>query len=129
MQTRYEVEKLDKLNQILRVKKNISINFSKNLKTLLSQRGISYSSLASKIDTNKNTLNDWLHGRVPRGLKTLIKIANFFEITLDELILNTPRNEKKTDPSRASTVEGKFIVEVKRVNGNGKLEIKRQNGR
>ena len=62
------------------------MDFLNNLNSLLSRRGISRNKFCSDVGINKNAIVNWENrGNTPDG-KTLAKIADYFNITVDELI-------------------------------------------
>ena len=58
-------------------------DFGKRLKLLREQRGLSLSQLGEAIGNTKSALSRYENGIVEPGLKTLIKLAEYFDVTLD----------------------------------------------
>ena len=66
------------------------ITLSKNLEILLKQKSLSQTTIARKLSINKSTFHNYLNGIEPRSLITLLKIAKFFDVTLDQLVFGSP---------------------------------------
>lgn len=58
----------------------------KNLKTLRNQRGISQKALADIIMVSQQSINKYENHNVEPDIETLIKIADYFQVSLDYLV-------------------------------------------
>ena len=75
----------------------------KNLRKLRIQRGISQQLLADIIGTSQQSINKYENHSVEPDINTLIKIADYFCVTIDYLVGRTPHTdsaEKELDMSR-----------------------------
>ncbi|MCT4642491.1 MAG: helix-turn-helix domain-containing protein [Bacteriovoracaceae bacterium] len=59
--------------------------FKDNLKHLVKNEGITMAQLARATKIAPQTINNWVAGQEPRSFNQVKKIADYFEITLDEL--------------------------------------------
>lgn len=59
------------------------------LKELRKQKNISQLRLALELNTNQNTISRYESGKREPGLKELIKIADFFDVSTDYLLERT----------------------------------------
>ncbi len=79
---------------------------------LCERRGLSPSRLASHLSLGKSTIHNYCYGVLPRGLESLRKIADFFDLSMQELIF-----EDLDNPSRTTecNIEGtyEFIIKKK----------------
>lgn len=67
--------------------KYINMNyFSKNLKLLRVEKNIGQELLAEKIGVSKGIISMWENGLKEPKISSVIKIADFFEISIDELV-------------------------------------------
>ncbi len=66
--------------------KSKNIILDENLKNLLKENNITLTHLANKTGLNKSTLHNYCNGVRPRCLLALVRISEFFDISLDELI-------------------------------------------
>lgn len=61
--------------------------FSCNLKTLRKEKKLSQPELAKAINVSKGMISFWENGIYEPTASNIIKIAEFFGITIDELLL------------------------------------------
>ena len=66
--------------------------FGKTLETLIHKKNMSVRQFAQAIDVSPKTAQEWVgkEGRFPSSPEILKKIADFFEITVHELLYGTP---------------------------------------
>lgn len=64
-----------------------NIKLSSILKKLLKEKKMSVRKAAAEIGIPQATLNSIVNGRVPRRLDYVIKIASYFNLSLDEMLL------------------------------------------
>lgn len=57
---------------------------------------MSQSDLARKLDTSRQNINQIMNTEIPR-VKTLIKLKEFFNISIDDLLLKDLSNEQKEE--------------------------------
>lgn len=57
---------------------------------------MSQSDLARKLDTSRQNINQIMNTEIPR-VKTLIKLKEFFNISIDDLLLKDLSNEHKEE--------------------------------
>ena len=64
----------------------MKIKFSKKLKELRLEKGISQVKLAQVLNVTKATVNDWEHEKCETNFSMLAKIAKYFNVTTDYLL-------------------------------------------
>ena len=64
----------------------MEIVFSTNLKALREERKLTQRELAEKLHTTQRKVSYWESGKIEPDLENLWKIADLFDVTLDELI-------------------------------------------
>ncbi len=64
----------------------MKIMFSVNLELLREGAGLRQQDLAEKLDTTQRKVSYWESGKVEPDLENLWRIAEFFGITIDELV-------------------------------------------
>lgn len=64
----------------------MKLNFKENLKALRKENGITQANLAKILNTTIKTISHWETGYTEPSLAQLMKIAEVFEITVDELL-------------------------------------------
>lgn len=62
------------------------MSFSENLKNLRKVSNIDQSKLAEKLNVSSKTVSHWETGYTEPSINQLIALANFFDVTVDELI-------------------------------------------
>ena len=63
------------------------MNFTDNLKILRKENKIDQNKLAKELNVSSKTVSHWETGYTEPSISQLVMIANFFNVTLDELIL------------------------------------------
>lgn len=61
------------------------------LKKLRKERNISQLNLAMQLNTNQNTISRYETGEREPGIKELIQIADFFDVSVDYLLERTDK--------------------------------------
>lgn len=59
--------------------------FSKRLKELRLKKGLTQTELGEKVGVKQNTFTNWENGKREPNFENLIKLADFFEVSLDWL--------------------------------------------
>lgn len=61
-------------------------NFSSNLKAIREKCGLNIKQLSDQMELTRETIYDWEAGRSVPTLPNLVKLANFFGVSLDKLV-------------------------------------------
>lgn len=69
-----------------------SIQFTQNLNGFLKKDKKSVASVAKKLGINKSTLHNWQNGVLPQGLPSLLKVARYFNVSVNDLIFGKEKN-------------------------------------
>lgn len=74
-------------------------NFSDRLKELRTSKGLTMEQLAKEIDSTKGTISNFENKNKKPSLDMLIKLADYFEVSIDYLVgrTNDPKLHKKED--------------------------------
>ena len=86
--------------------------FSSNIKYLKLKKGIRQKELAEFFKMNPVSISRWEKGDAVPEFNNLLKLADFFEVSLTELVeLNLAEGEalRKTDDSKLLDLQTKFI--------------------
>ena len=89
------------------------IHLDKNLSRLIKENGTSLHQLSARLRINKSSLHNYLNGIRPQGLIALIKICDYFEVSLDQLVFDLlPQTEhhKVTNPKEFYEVTIQKII-------------------
>lgn len=66
------------------------MNFSENLMRLRKEKGLSQEALGEKIGVTRQTVSKWETGETTPEMNKLIELAQFFAVSLDELVGKDP---------------------------------------
>ncbi len=86
------------------------MHLANKIRKLLSAKGITLSEAAFKIGISKSTLHDYCHGVYPRNLKTIGKIADYFGVSVQDLL--SEKNIGSLSINVTGDVEGEYLVVV-----------------
>lgn len=81
----------------------------KNLKELRSKKGISQQGLAEAIGISQQSVNKYENHKIEPDIATLIKIADYFDVTLDYLVGRTDENGKNVQLSDSERIKEKYL--------------------
>lgn len=65
---------------------NMDNLFGKNLKTMRLERSLSQMQLAKQIDVSQQCISEWENSKIEPTLSSLWKLADVFDISIDELV-------------------------------------------
>lgn len=77
---------MDSTNNTNTTTNNADITFTERLKLLRTERGMNMTTLAKNIGISKQAIHNIENGKSEPSLYTTIKLAQFFECSLDELV-------------------------------------------
>jgi len=60
--------------------------FGEKLRELRTKKGITQEILAQKMNVTRQTISGWERGRSEPDIETLVQLADFFHVTMDELL-------------------------------------------
>lgn len=60
--------------------------FANTLKKLMSEKKLSIAEVSRETEIPSSTLSEWCNGREPLFSDNLIKLANYFNVTLEQLL-------------------------------------------
>ena len=78
------------------------IALAENLQKLLRGRGENWGTVARRISMNRSTLYNWTYGVAPSSLKSLVRLSDYFGVSLNELCL--PKGGTKRNPDSVTLV-------------------------
>jgi transcriptional regulator with XRE-family HTH domain len=70
-----------------------NLNLGKNLSHLRKKRGMSQKQVADFLNVHRTTYTYYEIGKTVPSLRTLMQLANLFEVDLDELLRAEPEEE------------------------------------
>ena len=99
--------------------KEVWLMFSLQLKKLRMNKGLSQRELASIFKVSTGTVGNWEVGTREPDYATLIKLANFFNVSVDYL-LETSCEEQQKKPDTLSAEERRLLDGYREINAAGK---------
>jgi len=96
------------------------VAFEASLRTLLDSPGLAGNrkKLARALDLNEATISHYLHGRIRPSFDTLVRIADFFNVSLDYLVFGErPRLQTPDDPVGVRAQIRRAVVESSDLSG------------
>lgn len=89
----------------------------KNLKALREEAGISQKQLAELIGTSQQSINKYENHKIEPDVDTMIRIADYFETSVDYLIGHSPirRKLEQIYPYDLNADEGRLIEQYRRL--------------
>ncbi|MDD6395613.1 MAG: helix-turn-helix domain-containing protein [Acutalibacteraceae bacterium] len=92
--------------------------FHKNLYQLRKSSGLSQEELAEKLNVSRQTISKWELGESSPDMEKLIILSDFFQISLDELVLDRkpapqtpPENNTSADVPKSHPILDKILTE------------------
>lgn len=80
------------------------MNFSEKLFELRKQRGLSQEQLANKVEVSRQTLSKWELGESTPDMDKLILLSDYFDVSLDELVLGKEKEIKEQNTENMKSV-------------------------
>ena len=68
------------------MKENITLNYGDALKEQREKLGLSQSMVANKINTSHQNISRWESGKILPSIDFCVKLADLYDISLDELV-------------------------------------------
>lgn len=92
------------------------MKFSKNLKDFISRNNLSLKDLADQLEVPSSTIHGWINGVPPKSIKTLKRIAQLMNCSIDELCFDEQFEHSTVDPNINFTIgNSTFKVILKKV--------------
>lgn len=86
-------------------------SFSKTLKKLMNERGVTATTVAQATKIPKSSLSEWMSGRTPKLDHSVVKLAKFFGVTVEYLITGVVEHpEEEILKGIAKEFEGGFVT-------------------
>lgn len=91
------------------------MELEKKLKVLLAEHDITIAQLSRATKVPRQTIDNWLAGQEPRSLTQVKLVANFFELSLDELCFGESPKQPSIQEFNEEINAGVFEVVLRRV--------------
>lgn len=101
--------------------------FSTNIAHLRKERGFVQQDMTDQLGVKRNTWSNWENGISQPGIDELIKIAQFFDIGLTELLTkdlaNTAEGSKEKKPDKKGNQDGMVHEDIAAYNSGGNKNL------
>lgn len=99
------------------------MNFSENLSRLRKEKGIKQEALANDMKVSRQTVSKWENGTAMPDLKKLTAIAEYFGITMDELLgFTSPSGEKNEGINDYTKAYVNELISLENAESNRKID-------
>lgn len=97
----------------------IKIRFSKNLKEIMNKHCKSQGDLVRDLNFRQATVSDWLNGKKYPRMDKIEKLANYFNISINDLLIQT----SSPTPLSLTQQEETLVKKYRQLDADGKEEI------
>ena len=80
------------------------------LKQIIAESGLTQQQVAEGVGVSPQAINHYINGRREPDISTLIKLADFFNVTVDYLVGRDVREEKPTTDTATMSAGGRTIA-------------------
>lgn len=99
------------------------MNFSENLSGLRKEKGIKQEALANDMKVSRQTVSKWENGTAMPDLKKLTALAEYFGITMDELLgFTSPSGEKNEGINDYTKAYVNELISLENAESNRKID-------
>ena len=103
---------------------DIKRNFSETLKAIMQKHGKTQVDLVKDLNFRQATVSDWLNGKKYPRMDKIEKLANYFDISINELLLQSVTVPVPASSSLSLTQqEETHIKKYRQLDADGKEEI------
>ena len=103
---------------------DIKRNFSETLKAIMQKHGKTQGDLVKDLNFRQATVSDWLNGKKYPRMDKIEKLANYFDISINELLLQSVTVPVPPSSSLSLTQqEETHIKKYRQLDADGKEEI------
>ena len=105
---------------------NLMMKFKDNLRLYLARSNATASQLSRATGISKTTISSWAAGAPPRNLDQVKKVADYFNISVDDLVFTSftakPQTPTIIEQHKEEINAGVFEVILRPVKDNGRLK-------
>lgn len=101
------------------------MEFSKKLYALRKKNGLSQEELANKLNVTRQTISKWELGESAPEMEKLVMLGDYFNISLDELVLGKVPNEQNDSDNNSQDKMVARILDEKVLTESNKRKAKK----
>ena len=83
------------------------MNIGEQINNLRKKHGLSQDDFSNLFNVSRQTISNWENGKSYPDLEMIIKISDYFKISVDELLRNDVQSEEKIDNPSVTSPESK----------------------
>lgn len=99
----------------------VFMEFSRNLKKYIFERGLKLTDISEATGIPTSTLSEWTAGRAPKISASLLKLCTFLNVSLDDLVSYNEHSSKAQRPSAQThvTLDGhQYRIQFEKLKSN-----------
>lgn len=86
------------------------MNIGEQINNLRKQHGLSQDDFANLFNVSRQTISNWENGKSYPDLEMIIKVSDYFKISIDELLKNDVQTVKKIDNEKKAKKEVSYTI-------------------
>ncbi|WP_370808931.1 helix-turn-helix domain-containing protein [[Ruminococcus] torques] len=86
------------------------MNIGEQINNLRKQHGLSQDDFANLFNVSRQTISNWENGKSYPDLEMIIKVSDYFKISIDELLKNDVQTVKKIDNEKKGKKEVSYTI-------------------
>ena len=86
------------------------MNIGEQINNLRKQHGLSQDDFANLFNVSRQTISNWENGKSYPDLEMIIKVSDYFKISIDELLKNDVQTVKKIDNEKKAKEEVSYTI-------------------
>ena len=86
------------------------MNIGEQINNLRKQHGLSQDDFANLFNVSRQTISNWENGKSYPDLEMIIKVSDYFKISIDELLKNDVQTVKKIDNEKKAKREVSYTI-------------------
>ncbi|EFV18759.1 hypothetical protein HMPREF1026_02120 [Lachnospiraceae bacterium 8_1_57FAA] len=86
------------------------MNIGEQINNLRKQHGLSQDDFANLFNVSRQTISNWENGKSYPDLEMIIKVSDYFKISIDELLKNDVQTVKKIDNEKKDKKEVSYTI-------------------
>ena len=86
------------------------MNIGEQINNLRKKHGLSQDDFANLFNVSRQTVSNWENGKSYPDLEMIIKISDYFKISVDELLRNDVQSEEKIDNEKKGKKEIPYFI-------------------
>lgn len=99
------------------------MDFHTNLRTLINEKTLTQKTIAENFNTTQQTISRWLNGKNEPDISTLIKLADYFDCSIDYLVGRENDFGIISGADILSSEEKELLASFRKLDGENKQRV------